>query len=123
MSDFLDSILSENEVIARDVTIGDTKGTAYFRHLTGAERTELAKGQVFEYRKEGDTAVQTMKADAADSRERDFKLLWFTVCREDGSRYFKSLADVKKAPDHKLEPLLVIAREINNHEGDDAKKS
>lgn len=122
MSNFLDTVLSENETIAREVTIAGTKGTVYFRHLTGAERTALAKGQVFEYRKEGDTAVQTMKADAADSRERDFKLLHFSVCNEDGSQYFKSVADVKKAPDHKLEPLLAIARQINDQGEGDAKK-
>lgn len=114
MSDFLDSILSDNEVLAREVEIAGQKGTAYFRRLTGGERTDLARGQVFEYRKEGNTSIQTMKADAADQRERDFKLLWYTVCRENGTPFFKSLAEVKKAPDYKLEPLLAIAKEIND---------
>lgn len=121
MTDFLDSVLSENELIAREVKIGEATGTVYFRHLTGAERTELSRGQVFEYRKEGDVAVQTMKADASDSRERDFKLLWYSVRREDGSAYFKTINAVKACPDHKLEPLLKVARELND-EGDEAKK-
>lgn len=122
MTDFLDSVLSENEVIAREVTIAGQKGTVYFRHLTGAQRTDLARGQVFEFRKDENGTTQVMKADAADSRERDHKLLWHSVCREDGSNYFKSLADVKRAPDHKLEPLLAIAREINGADEADAKK-
>ena len=120
MSDFLDSILSTNDVIAREVTIAGQTGTAYFRNITAGERAELLRGQVYEYN--GERTVT--KLDAGDQRERDYKLAWYCVCKQDGKPYFKSLADVKRVPEHNLAPLLAVAREIvQESETDDPGKS
>lgn len=118
MSDFLDSILSDNEVIAREVEIDGQKGTIYFKRISAGERADLLKGQVFQFDAQNKGASMSM--DSGEARERDQKLVWYSVCKEDGSRYFPSLAAVKKAKDRTVAALCRVAMEVNE-EGDAGK--
>lgn len=107
------------QVVEAEVEVAGNKAPGYFRRLTAGERYELLKGQKIA-RSGGQTS---MELDLGLNEESKFKFVMFSVCNKDGSSFFKSLEEVKKADSNTVNALYKIASKVNgDKEDDDAAK-
>lgn len=118
MSDFLDMLVAPDAPEAREVTVDGQTGTVYFRRISAGEREQLLKGLKVVHTPGGGSTVDI---DLAENERQSQMLVLFSVCREDGSRFFTNVDQVKKLPHHKLAVLARHASEVNR-ESDDLGK-
>ena len=116
MSEFLDSLTREYPPEAREVTIDGESGTVYFRKISAGEREQLLRGI-----KVG-AGLSWIEIDLSENERQKQMLVLFSVCREDGTRLFRKIEDVKKLPASKLEVLTRHAREVNDESSEDLGK-
>jgi len=109
MSDFLEKVVQEEAPISREVTIGGETGIVYFRRISAGEREQLLRGIKVEHK----AGMGSVEIELADNERQKQMLVMFSVCREDGSRFFKKIDDVKKLSAAKLEVLVRHAEEVN----------
>lgn len=115
MSDFLDEALADDGIVAREVTIGEKTGTVYFRRISAGEKKKLLAGMKVSHTVGKDGSVEI---DMGQNEAQRHQWVLYSVCKADGSRQFKSLADVEKVPSHKLEALAEVAIAVNSDSED-----
>lgn len=118
MSDFLESLLASDGPVAKEISYGGKTGTVYFRRISAGERAQLLKGQRINT-SGGKNA--SFEIDLADNQHSKHLMVQFSVCKADGSRWFKSLDDVRKADALKVEVLYAAASQVNEEEQDAGK--
>lgn len=116
MSDLTD-LLAETGPITREVTIDGKTATVYFRRITAGEQEQILKGQKVQH--SGGKA--SIELDLCENEKQRHQLVFFSVCKQDGSRFFKKLDDVKALPSLKVRALSEHAMAVNAEEDDAGK--
>lgn len=109
--DFLDEVLADDGVVQREVTIGGKTGTVYLRRISAGEKKKLLSGMKVNHVVGKDGSVEI---DMGQNEAQRHQWVLYSVCNADGTRRFKSLADVEKVPSHKLEALAEAAIAVNS---------
>lgn len=117
MSEFIEDLLASDGPIAREVTFSGKTGMVHFRRITAGERGLLLKGQKIA----ASGGQSSYEIDLSENQQTKYMMVQFSVCREDGSRFFKTLDAVKSSDALKIEALYTIAAEVNS-EAEDAGK-
>lgn len=117
MTDFLRELLEGGKaVVAREVKVGGKVGQVHFRRITAGERQALLRGHKVS-RTGGATSFEL---DLALNEEQQQRLVQFSVCKPDGTPYFKDVAAVSAADNATVKALYRVAAEVNGEqEGDD----
>jgi len=110
MSEFLDRLTQTDAPVAREVTLGDSTGTVWFRRLTAGQKEQLLKGRKVTV-KTGERQGTVDIDLAANERQRQM-LLQFTACDENGEPLFKTLERVKAMDGWKVAILAAHAEEV-----------
>lgn len=118
MNDFLIQALASDAPVEREVKLGDKAGKVHFRRISAGEKTQLLKGQHMQARA-GEKA--TVDIDLGESQNTKHLLVFFSVCNADGSRFFKSVDEVKKIDNVKIDCLYDHAAAVNAQEADPGK--
>lgn len=115
----LTELLADEGPVAREVEIGGKKATVHFKRISAGEQEEILRGQKVQQTM-GDKAV--IELDLSENERQRHLLVLYCVCKPDGSRYFKGVAEVKKLDSRKVRVLAEHAQAVNS-EGDDAGKA
>lgn len=101
------------ELINKTLKYKGTETTVYFRELTAGEQLELAKGQQIKGSKDGafelDLGVQTAKGQ---------QLVYMTLVDAEGKRVYRSIDDLRKESNKKVQALAKLAQEAANEVDD-----
>lgn len=116
MSDFLNRLAEEGAPIARELTVDGEKGTVYFRRITAGQREMIVKGMKVSYNKDSGSSVDI---DLAENERQRHMMVLYSVCHENGKRYFSDLKEVKNMPSNVVTALAATAGEINQDDGDE----
>lgn len=114
---YLEKFTVKGEAVPKDITIGDVTETAYFRHLTAAERQKLVTGQKVTT-KEGETEIEVELG--SNERTRQQMVFYCTVTAE-GDQYFRNMDQVGKLTAQLVSALWKAANEVNKEDDDPGK--
>lgn len=110
MSEFIEEMLAGEGTVQREVTYAGKTGTVHFRRITAGERGLLLKGQKIA----AHGGQSTYEIDLSENQQTKYLMVQFSVCKSDGSRFFKTLDAVKNSDAMKIEALYTIAAEVNS---------
>lgn len=122
MSEFLNSLASEDAPEAREVTVDGKTGTVYFRRLSAGEREQLLKGMQIQHVIKGKgakAAPNTVTIDLSQNERQRQLLVLYSVCDESGKRYFKRIEQVQAMPSSRVTALAKHAEDVNRTEDDE----
>ena len=118
MSDFLKSVLTADAPVLRQVKLGAETGPVYFKKISAGERAAILKGLKIQTRHGEKTTVDV---DLSENQQMKILLVSYSVCNEDGSRFFKGTSDVQKLEASKVEALYSHATAVIDDEGEPGK--
>lgn len=121
MSDFLSRLTAEDTPEAREVTYRGETGTVYFRKISAGEREKLLQGLKMSHQPGKDQGI--IELDLGANEHQRQLLVLFSVCNENGGRFFKNLEAVQKLPHSSFNALAKHAEEVNSFEEEDLGKS
>lgn len=110
MSDFLSEVLAADAPVPREVTIAGKTGTVFFKRISAGQRASLLAGQRVQSTA---GAAATVEIDLGDNQRTKCALVHASVCTEDGKPFFKTIGDVLKLEDAKVNALHRHAAEVN----------
>jgi hypothetical protein len=110
MSEFIEELLAGDGLVQREVTYDGKTGMVTFRRISAGERGQLLKGQKIA----AHGGQSTYELDLSENQQTKYLMVQFSVCKSDGTRYFKRLEDVKNSDALKIEALYLVANEVNS---------
>lgn len=122
MSDFLTFLASEDSPEAREVTVDGKTGMVHFRRLNAGQREQLLKGMQIQHtiKGKGGAAPPNVVTIELSQNERQRQLLvLYSVCDENGKRFFKRIEDVQALQSSRMNALAKHAEEVNRTEEDE----
>lgn len=120
MSDFLTTLTTDDAPEAHQVTIKGETGTVWFRRINAGERANILKGQKVSHVV---GTGGTVEVDLGENENQKHLLVLYSVCKEDGKPFFKTLQEVRKLVQYKLNALYDIAVKVNREDEEDLGKS
>lgn len=99
--------LYSNAPIERELTYRGKTEAFHFKRMTAGERIEMRRGNIGTVK--GGEATVTLDLSEADKRNAIF--LFYVVCKPDGKRVFKNVAEVHDLPGDLLDALVKLAND------------
>ena len=126
MSNWINELLQGTEApVERTVKWDGEEKTVFVRRITAAERVQLVQGQKVSTKakrahgeKDADSETE-IEVDLGAQEGTKQKLVFFAICKEDGSKLFSSHRDVGRLPGGLVNALFKVASEVNKDETED----
>ena len=99
--------LFSNRPVSKELTIGGTTSTYYFRKLTAGEQIALNKGQKTTLR----SGESTMEVDIADMHARNCQLLSYVWVDESGKQALPA-SKLREIPAEYIAAIVAAANEV-----------